>query len=109
MVFYSLTGHSETDDLSAKIAVEYINNDYFSKVLMSIAPAKPKTVWPLQMADMAAYELFHLWHSRRGPKRPALELLPLLEGGDNGFYYDLKALRVLEREGPSGFLEPESE
>jgi hypothetical protein len=105
MVFYALTGRPTTDDLSARIANVYLNGESFSKVIKSIAPGKPKTVWPLQMADMAAFELYHLWHSKNLPVRPPLELLSRLEGGENGFFYNLKALRVLERDGPSGFLD----
>lgn len=104
MVFYAVS--QQYADRAAEVARAYTANKQWFDRIVSCAPAASNDIVPLQIADMAAYEMYHLFHSQGTAKRPDLELMPLL--GDpmkpNGFFYDAEALRMLSAAGPLGMV-----
>jgi hypothetical protein len=104
MVIYAL--NEEYRERAAEVADAYVRNQHFFPLIKSCAPGRPAEVTPLQAADMAAYEMFHLFHSQNAPKRPKIELMPLLSNPEtcNGFFYDYEALQVLTAKGPLGLI-----
>lgn len=89
-----------------EVAQAHINSLGRSERIVSCVPARPEEVTPLQTADMAAYEMYHLFHSPKSPDRPELELMQHIGCSEkcSGFFYDYEALLGLSRRGPSGFF-----
>jgi hypothetical protein len=102
LVIYAL--NEQYKDRAAEVAAIYVKNQEHFPLIKSCAPGRPQEVTPLQAADMAAYEMFHLFHSQNAQKRPKIELMPQLRNPEapNGFFYDYEALKVLAAEGPLG-------
>ena len=101
--------YAENDQYAARaaeVAAAHVQSQIYCDRIISCAPARPERAPPLQAADMAAYEMYHLFHSKNRSQRPDLELMPLLESPfqSNGYFYDFEALKVLSAQKPSRFL-----
>lgn len=104
LVVYAINEQYEAR--AAEVAHAYAKNmEHFDRI-NSCAPGRPETFVELQAADMAAYEMYHLFHSQNSPKRPQIELMPRLENPEvpNGFFYDYEALKELAAKGPLGLI-----
>ena len=91
---------------AAEVAAAHVQSEAYCDRIISCVPARPEDAPPLQAADMAAYEMYHLFHSKNRTKRPKLELMPRLENADlaNGYFYDFESLQILSAQKPSRFL-----
>jgi hypothetical protein len=104
LVVYAI--NDQYAERAGEVARAYAANRQSFDRLRSVAPASQCGQPGLQIADMVAYEMYHLWHSAEATKRPEIELMPRLEAADqpNGFYYDADALKVLSATGSLGMI-----
>ena len=91
---------------AGELATAYVIDRWYFPNILSCKPALSKRVAALQAADMAAFEMYHLFHSKNSAKRPELNLMNHLDSGDlsNGFYYNYEGLKMLADRGPMDFI-----
>ncbi len=87
------------------VAQAYTASQRYARWIKGCDVKKPKDVSPLQAADMLCYEVYHQWQSVPSGKGPLQRLIPRLNPGVCGIYYDREGIEKANRNGPLGFID----